>query len=58
MTMKKILIRVLAILVVLILAAGIGIYAVWHNELSTFFSMKQLCVRDDATWTAACMRCM
>ncbi len=46
--MKKILIRILIVLLALILIAGIAIFAVWHNELSTFFSMKQLCARDDA----------
>lgn len=45
---KKVLLGILAFLGVLILALGITVYAVWHNEISTMTSIKLLRDREDA----------
>lgn len=45
---KKILITVLSVLVALVLILCAVIYGVWHNEISTVLSIKQLRERNDA----------
>ena len=44
---KKILVSLAIILVVLIAGTGIGVYAVWHNEIATFMSIEMLRDRND-----------
>ena len=44
---KKILVSLAVILVVLIAGTGIGVYAVWHNEIATFMSIEMLRDRND-----------
>lgn len=45
---KKVVIGVAAALLALLLVAGIGIYAIWHNEIATLMSFKLVRDRDDA----------
>lgn len=46
--MKKAIKIICALLVVVLLAGGIGVYAVWHNELASLVSFRQLRERNDA----------
>lgn len=45
---KKAVIITAAVLLALILAAGIAIYAIWHNEIATLMSFKMIRDRNDA----------
>ena len=45
---KKIISGVLVTVFVLVLALGITVWAIWHNELATLASFKQIRVRNDA----------
>ena len=45
--MKKIVIRVLAVLLALVLVLAGVVYALWHNEIATLASMKLLRERND-----------
>lgn len=45
---KKIILSVTAVVLSLVLVFLIGIYAVWHNEISTIMSFKMLRDRNDA----------
>ena len=47
-TGRKVLLGILIALLALILAAGIAIFGLWHNELSTLFSLHQVRERNDA----------
>jgi hypothetical protein len=44
---KKILLTILAVVIALALAAGIAVFALWHNEIFTLMSFTQLRERDD-----------
>ena len=44
---KKIILSVTAVVLSLVLVLLIGIYAVWHNEISTIMSFKMLRDRND-----------
>ena len=44
---KKALLSVLAVILILAIALCVGVYAVWGNEMSTLFSMKQIRTRND-----------
>lgn len=46
--LKKIMIRVLAVLLALIVVLAGAVYALWHNEIATVASMKLLRERNDA----------
>ena len=39
---KKIVLGVIAVLVCIVLIAGIAVYALWHNEIATLFSFQML----------------
>ena len=45
---KKIVIGFFGVVLSLVLVAGIAVFALWHNEISTIASMKQVRVRNDA----------
>ena len=45
---QKVVIGVTAALLTLILAAGITVYAIWHNEIATLMSFKMIRDRNDA----------
>ena len=45
--LKKILLTVLAVVVALVVLAGVGIYAVWHNEIGSVASIETLRERND-----------
>ena len=45
--LKKILLTVLAVVVALVVLAGVGIYAVWHNEIGSVASIEMLRERND-----------
>lgn len=45
--LKKILLTILAVVVVLVVLAGAGIWAVWHNEISSVASIEMLRERND-----------
>lgn len=45
---KKIVIGIVALLVALVLALGITVYALWHNEISTVASLKLIRDRNDS----------
>lgn len=45
--LKKILLTVLAVVVALVMLAGVGIYAVWHNEIGSVASIEMLRERND-----------
>ena len=45
--LKKILLTVLAVVVALVVLAGVGIYAVWHNEIGSVASIEMLRDRND-----------
>ena len=45
--LKKILLAVLAVVVALVVLAGVGIYAVWHNEIGSVASIEMLRERND-----------
>lgn len=45
---KKIILTVVALLVVLVLALGITVYALWHNEISTLASIEMIRDRNDS----------
>lgn len=45
---KKIILTVVAFLVVLVLALGIAVYALWHNEISTLASIEMIRDRNDS----------
>lgn len=44
---KKLLVGFLIVVLVVVAGAGIGVYAVWHNEISTFMSIELLRDRND-----------
>ena len=46
-TAKKIILSVTAVILSLVLVLLIGVYAVWHNEISTLMSFKMLRERND-----------
>lgn len=46
--MKKIIKTILCVLVVLLLVAAGSVYAMWHNELASVMSFRQVRARDDA----------
>lgn len=46
-TVKKVLLTVLAVVVVLLVLAAAGIYGVWHNEISSVASIRMLRERND-----------
>lgn len=46
-TLKKMVIRVLAVLLALVLVLAGAVYALWHNEIATLASMKLLRERND-----------
>ena len=45
---KKIALVILAVLLALVLAAGGAVYGLWHNELATLSTIRQLRPRNDA----------
>lgn len=45
--LKKSLLTVLAVVVALVVLAGVGIYAVWHNEIGSVASIEMLRERND-----------
>ena len=45
--LKKILLTVLAVVAALVVLAGVGIYAVWHNEIGSVASIEMLRERND-----------
>lgn len=45
--LKKILLAILGVVVALVVLAGAGIYAVWHNEIGSVASIKMLRERND-----------
>ena len=45
--LKKILLTVLTVVVALVVLAGVGIYAVWHNEIGSVASIEMLRERND-----------
>ena len=44
---KKLLVGFLIVVLVVVASTGIGVYAVWHNEISTFMSIELLRDRND-----------
>ena len=44
---KKLLVGFLIVVLVVVAGAGIGVYVVWHNEISTFMSIELLRDRND-----------
>ena len=46
-SLKKILLIVLGVLVALVVAAGVAVFAFWHNEISSVASIRQLRTRND-----------
>ena len=46
--MKKISKKIFLVLLLIVCVFAIGIYGVWHNEMASVMSIKQLRVRDDA----------
>lgn len=44
---KKVFLTIAGILAALVLIAGVAIFALWHNELSTLNSIEQIRTRDD-----------
>ena len=46
-SLKKILLIVLGVIVALLVIAGIGIWAIWHNEISSIASIRMLRERND-----------
>ncbi|MBQ8638846.1 MAG: linear amide C-N hydrolase [Lachnospiraceae bacterium] len=45
---KKVLIGIVSAVLLVVLAAGVAVYAVWHNELSALASLKLVRERNDA----------
>ena len=45
---KKVTLTVVGVLLALVLVLGIAVFALWHNELSTLFSIEQVRDRNDA----------
>ena len=47
-SVKKLLVRIAVILLALVLALGIAVFAVWHNEIATLMSFEMVRDRNDA----------